>query len=201
MTGRDFQVLLRGFDLGDLEKQDGVAYGLWPDLTLAWVNPAWYRFARENGGEPAITHRWALGRSIADALPEPLLTFYRDAYHNCLRGDDPWSHDYECSSDRTYRLFRQTAYPLGEREGLLVVNSLRVEHTHDPVTHRPCAPAPDVYQDRDGVVCQCATCRRFLNRTQPQRWDWIPSWLNDHGLQISHGLCPVCLGFLYPDEE
>jgi hypothetical protein len=49
-----FRPLLADCESGALEDATGTVYGLWPDLTLAFMNPAWFRFAAENRGEPAI---------------------------------------------------------------------------------------------------------------------------------------------------
>ncbi|MDR9435354.1 MAG: hypothetical protein RI563_00650, partial [Thiohalophilus sp.] len=77
------QLLAQHFSIALLEQHPGTVYGLWPDLTLAYMNPAWFRFARYNQGEPVISTDWRRGRRITDALPEVLHPFYVELY---LRG-------------------------------------------------------------------------------------------------------------------
>ena len=193
----DFATLLRDYQLADLEKHHGSIYGLWPDLRLAYVNPAWHRFAAENGGEPAISTRWKLGACILDAFSQDLGSYYRTAYNRCLELGEPWEHQYECSSKDRYRRFHQTVYPLG-RSGLLVVNSLVVELPHDPAERSPRGPDEPVYRDGYGLIHQCAHCRRVQNLRTAQRWDWVPAWVERIPSPTSHTFCPACFGYYYP---
>ncbi len=194
-----FLPLLRGFDVEELDQHGGSVYGLWPDLRLACFNRSWEEFARDNGGEPAISTRWGLNSSVAEAICEPLRRYYALRYSACLKGMEPWDHRYECSSPFAFRCFHMTAYPLGRREGLLVVNSLVVERPHD-VAGVPAHSADDhAYVDAHGDLHQCAHCRRVQRSDTPQFWDWIPQWVEKSPAHASHGICPVCLDYYYPD--
>ena len=44
---------LRGFGEEQLERHEGPVFGLTGDLELAYLNPAWFRFARDNQGDPS----------------------------------------------------------------------------------------------------------------------------------------------------
>jgi hypothetical protein len=192
-----FEKLLRDFDLTSLRDHSGVIYGVWSDFRLAYLNPGWFQFARENGGEPRISSRWRLGTSILDGMTSPVREFYHARYAESLRTYNVWSHEYECSSDAVYRLLHQMAYPLGAGEALLIVNSVRIERTHDP-TERPARHADDaVYRDKKGWVRQCAHCRRVKNLLELERWDWVPEWVRVVPHPVNHGLCPLCVAHYY----
>ena len=154
----DFQPLLADYDPGVLENDQGTIYGLWPDLTLAYFNPARFRFAAENGGEPAISQDWRLGRQVLEAIALPLRPFFEQNYRRCLLEDRPWEHFYECSSDQLYRQFHMTAFPLGRSKGLLVVNSLRVESEH----HREVSPpVGKLYMTEHNLSCSVVIAAGF----------------------------------------
>jgi len=46
---------LESHGLEALERSEDVLDAVDPDLRIAYFNPAWLRFAAENGGEPAIS--------------------------------------------------------------------------------------------------------------------------------------------------
>lgn len=190
----NFLSLLVGFE--SLEGEHETVFGLWPDLRLAYVNPAWFRFARENEGEPAISRDWTLGRCILDAVAEPLRPFFVGNYSRCLEINRPWEHVYECSSDEKYREFHMTVFPLERAQGLLVVNSLRIETT--PHREAKAAVQRD-YRSDDGLILQCCHCRRVRRRTDPGGWDWVPEWVRQCPPKTSHGICEPCFAYYYSD--
>lgn len=193
-----FGELLDGLGLADLESNPGVIFGLWPDLTLAYLNPAWYRFARENGGEPAISREWDLGRNVMDAVAPVLQPFYREFFGLQLEPASPLclrQHEYDCSTPDVHRRHVMTVYRLGEGDGLLVTNALATERPHDRASTRPYA---DDYHDTAGWVRQCAHCRCVQHRLVPDRWDWVPYWVASPPAYTTHGLCPLCLDHFYP---
>lgn len=192
--------LLADFNKDSLANHNDPIVGLWPDFRMAYFNPAWFVFARDNDGEPVITRDWTLGRSIMDAVPDTLKGFYRRAWRTCLSTGIAWSHDYECSSAGLYRLFHQRVYPLGRGEGLLVVHSQRQESPHAAKDRPESDFASSHYVDRNGFVHQCANCRRIENLTKrPNRWDWVPTLVETPHAQVSHSICPICLDFYHPN--
>ena len=70
-----FRRILETLDFDGVESMRGSAYGLRPDLRIAYVNPWWFRFAGENRGEPEISLHWGLGRSVMDSVPDILEPF------------------------------------------------------------------------------------------------------------------------------
>lgn len=178
------------FDLTHLERRVDVVYGLHPDLQLAYVNEAWRRFAVANDG-PSVPERWPLGRSIAEAWPEPLRAFHRDGFEGCLRSGEAWIHDYECSTPDVRRLFSQTVYPLAQ-QGFLVVHALRDERPLDSPDH---APDRARFESPDGVITMCSHCRSVRDRNG--RWLRVSAWVRRMPPTVSHGLCEPCFAWFY----
>lgn len=189
-----FQPLLTEFDVDELEKAGGTVYGLWPDLRLAYMNRAWSHFASENGGGTTFGRGWGLGRCILDAIAQPLRPFFVANYGRCLDESRPWEHVYQCSSAERYREYHMTVFPLGRREGLLVVNSLRVESPHARVA---LPPLEDRYRNANGIICQCSHCRRTRRVDEAAIWDWVAEWVKRSPKGTSHSICPECFGFHY----
>lgn len=196
----DFTACLSGFDTAELEAMENVVYGIDSDWRLGYFNPAWQRFARQNGGEPAISRDWNLGRSILDALPADLQPFYKNGYRDCRNCGKPWHHAFECSSPSTYRRYQQTVYPLPGQQGLLIVNALVGERPHDTRDATPPADALGVYADGNDIVHQCCHCRRIKSPLSSSRWDWVPALVETPAPRTSHTLCAACLDFYYPEE-
>ena len=193
-----FRRLLVDFDEGFLENASGAIYGLWPNLTLAYFNPAWFQFAAENRGEPAISKEWALGRCILEAIPHQLRPFFEGNYLRALDEGRPWVHTYECSSDKVYRQFHLIAFPLIKSAGLLLVNSLRIESAQHQESF---PPIEERYTNKHGLMTQCCHCRRFKRASEQSTWDWVPSWVKKMPANISHGICKVCSGFYYAKHK
>jgi len=189
-----FIELLESFKLPALQETQDIVYGLWPDFSLAFTNAAWAKFAASNGGEPAVSEQWSLGRNILDAIPQPLKAFYESHYRNCLSLERPWEHVYECSSPDALRMFHMTALPVGKGEGILVINSLRIE---TPIDRETAEPSETTYRNRHGMLVQCAHCRRFRRAASATTWDWVTDWVRSRQENVSHGICEPCLGFYY----
>lgn len=190
-----FRPLLSGAHaLEALEAHPASVVGLWPDTTIAYVNPAWLRFAHANGGREPIESNFGLGGNYLDAISPTLRPFYAillEAAPTAEESLHPPVHEYECSSAAEYRRFAMHVYALPGRAGWLVVNSLLVEHTHDPATHAPHEPVLSEYL-HNGLLTQCAHCRRIRHVADPLRWDWVPDWVTRPMDCVSHGMCPTC---------
>jgi hypothetical protein len=173
------------------------------ELNIGYVNPTWFRFAAENGGEPAISLRFGVGTNLLDPLPEPLIGFYRSLFGRALHefppeGMHPLTHEYECSSPDTFRRFAMSIYSLRGQQGLLISHTLRVEA---PVERSPGFIEGTVgadYVATDGMVRQCACCRRIRSAREPQQWHWIREWVRHSPKNITHTVCSVCATQYYP---
>lgn len=170
-----------------------VMYLLDDELRLVDCNPAWERFALENGGH-GLSRPEVCGRLILDFVPDVLRTFYLHKYWLAKRAAGPTYFDYDCSTPERIRLFRMTMSPLDEL--LLVTNQLRLEEK--------CAPRLPLtveegshYISSTGFVIMCANCRKTRQRESEAHWDWIPEMLSQDAFKVSHSLCPKCKAHLY----
>ncbi len=177
--------------LNAFEDDPAVIYAVSQGLRLLYCNAAWDRFALENGG-PTVVRQHQIGVDIRSVIPEPLRSFYLDAFARVRTTGEPWDHDYECSSPERFRLFHMRVTPFAwqsQRRILIVVNSLVAEGPH---------PGPGVdsnraaLHDEDGIVTMCCHCRRTRLPSGAREWIWVPSLVRDMPLNVSHGLCPPC---------
>jgi len=189
-----FLPLLRPIGVDPLDADPCTAYGVWPDLTLAYFNPAWQRFAEANGGA-AVLSRFGLATPVLRGVTGPLHHIYEGAYRRVLAGGEPWEQRYECSSATVFRAFQMRVAPLGRggAAGLLVTNALLVEHPQP--ADGSVAPLAE-YLDRSGIVHQCSHCRRTRREAGDEsgRWDWVPALVEQAPRRVSHGLCYLCFG-------
>ncbi|MBC7842210.1 MAG: hypothetical protein H7099_07850 [Gemmatimonadaceae bacterium] len=200
MSDEFARLLAPSFELEDLEGSEAIAFGLWPDLTLAYVNPAWTRFAEGNNGEPGIQNEWGIGARYLDAIPGVLRPFYEQFLTATPEPGvslHPPSHVYECSSPTVFRQYLMQVYPLQKRAGYIVLNALVAESAHDPLSRAPHTPDLDMYVDVNGIVTQCSHCRLIRCVGEQTRWDWVPSWVEEAPPKTSHGLCEMCFTYYY----
>lgn len=193
----EFAAALDKFDLGTLESESGAVYALDRDLQLCYFNPAWYRFAQDNHGEPAITERYPLGTPLLHAISGPLQSYYLDAYTRVLHEGLTWQHDYECSSGSVYRRFHQKSYPLANGRAVIVINSLSITRPHEDSAEITTPPDESRYRGSHGLIVQCSHCRRVQRAAQPEHWDWVPAWVDRLPPRVSHSLCQPCYDYYY----
>lgn len=91
----EFIALLAPSFFDSLERAPSSAFGCWPDGRIAYLNPAYARFAEDNGGGPDFLARWGLGCSALDVVVPPLDTFFRERFSQALAGRVT-SFTYEC---------------------------------------------------------------------------------------------------------
>ena len=190
-----FEPLLGGFERAQLDEASASVYGLWPDSRLAYLNSGWFQFAEANGGEPRISRDWGLGANALLAIDPPLRGFFEQAFRACGESGATWNHRYECSSAQRYREFHMHVYPLGPWEGFLVVNSLVVDVDHDPDLRPAHAAEVRAYTDEHDLIVQCIHCRRIRCVGEPNRWDWVPAWVERPPENTSGSLCSPCYEF------
>lgn len=198
-----FKQLLMSFDEINLETHTFSVYGLWKNFSLAYFNPAWFTFAKENNGEPIISSKWGLGRNVMESVPPDLKRFYADFFQSCLddTGNPPFPRKflYECSSENQFRQFLMTVYPLGAKEGLLIVNALVLEKDHSALSLVGQQELIESdYVDETGIIHQCCHCRKIKHIHKENQWDWVPKWVKAIPSNISHDLCGFCLDYFYP---
>lgn len=88
-----------------------------------------------------------------------------------------------------FRGHQMQTYPL-KGAGLLVVNSLLIEH--------PIDEGEAEYVNDFGSSTQCWRCRRLARPGELQQWDAIRDWANTR-LEVKHHLCMICLCYHFPD--
>lgn len=172
-----------------------VIYVLDENLKIVQCNPAWDRFAVENGA-PGLTGSRVCGTGIMDVVPPVLHDFYGTAYATVRRFQRQWWHVFDCSSADVSRSFQMRILPEGPRD-LVVINTLLREEPHVAQA----AARIEEYSDADGVVTMCANCRRVEHLTQPGRWDWLPWLLAASGALVKPGLCSFCFAYHYPGKS
>jgi hypothetical protein len=163
------------------------------ELRLVDCNPAWERFAEENGGH-GLSCREVCGRLILDFVPDVLRTFYLHKYWLAKRTVAGTHLAYDCSSPDRIRLLRMTMLPLDDL--LLVTNHLRLEEKCEP---RPPLTVEEAghYIAPTGFVVMCANCRKTRRRQSETDWEWIPEMLSHDHSKVSHSLCTRCKTHLY----
>jgi hypothetical protein len=191
----DFRTLL----VKDLEKAVEVIFILDRDLRIVYCNEAWDRFSAENGGI-GLARQYQRGRSIMEVVPAPLRRLYETGYREALSGRK-WDICYECSSKELFRNFQMVVHPDPKGNGLIVVNSIRVELSHDVLDRRVCFPSEMHYVDDSGVITMCCHCRRTCRPGGIKVWDWVPAYVAEPPKMTSHGMCDVCMRLLYPDFD
>ena len=163
------------------------------DLRILHISKGWTAFAQRNGGAASLGG-WPIGSHIDDAMPQVLRAYYHRAYDRVLATGERWEHDYECSSPTEYRKFRMCVYPI-EGARLAIVHSLVVEVPHEGAHH-----ADGGLYAVGGVVTMCSHCRRTHNPLV-DRWEWVSAFVEALPSNASHGLCPACFEFYYPESE
>ena len=191
----DFDSLLMGINFEFLENYTDTIFALSNNLVLIYFNPAWFNFARDNDGEPAISERFILGTHICDFITGEILEYYLEVFQRILQTGKIWHHDYECSSPKMLRKFYQTVYPLYERKGLLIVNSLVKEAPQDENAINPHEAIDAYYRQPSGLITQCCNCRRIRRVGNQDEWDWVPAWVEKIPEKTSHTICKVCFEF------
>jgi len=181
------EALFADFPKVRLENDPAVIFALDAGLRLIYVNPAWYRFAAENGVAADELTRKYFGQSIQLVIPGALRDFYAAVYRHVLKKRECVQHTYECSSADRYRLMHMRLLPLRGGAGILCVNSVVSEGPHT----RDSSSSNDQAYLEDGLVNMCSSCRR-TRRAQTEIWDWVPDYVDDPPFMVSYGLCPIC---------
>lgn len=184
-------LLVRKFDLAMLEKEPGAVIGTWPDSRIAYVNPAYLRFAEENGGGEAFVSTWGIGRQLLDAVPEHLKAFYTSVYEQVLSEGKTYEHNYRCPTPERQQRFRMRVYSLGKGEGLLMLHSLFLVGPHEASVDD--TQGEQTYRSVDGLIVQCSSCRHVRRADKPEQWDYVFEYVTQAPPQMSYGLCPTCL--------
>jgi hypothetical protein len=190
----EFKKQIAYMDLASIKNSNDVICIVDADMKLRAYNRAWQAFAMNNGGED-IVQKYPLGISIADVGEEPVKSFIKRKYREAMALNKMFGLDYECSSKQVFRLFRLTAYPLLNKQGLVISHHLvkQCPHTDKSMDFNK------QFVNREGMIVQCINCRKVRDPNNMDRWLWVPSLLEQGCVPISHGICDRCLDHYYPD--
>lgn len=192
MSTHPLPPFLADFDEDALESEGSTVVALDGAGVIVWVNGAWARFARANGGE-GVAERFGEGARYLDGISGPLREFYQRVFGEVLSSNRPFELDYDCPSPQSARRYHLRVLPIANK-GLLVEHSLIAESAE---ANEAPSPDRDLYTDRnDGIVLQCSNCRR-VRRADGGGWDRVPAWTGRSPANTSHGLCPVCASFYW----
>lgn len=192
-----FKSKLAGIDFDTIESSPHSIFALSPDLKLIYFNQAWFDFAEENNGEPGISTRFSLDTPFEAGVSGLLKDFYIESYKDVIREMKVWKHEYECSSPGNYRLYHLNAYPLKNKQGIIVVNSLQIDRVIDE-TFRPISTLSiHNYEDPNGLITQCSNCRKTKRKNPSEIWDWVPVLVEEFRRNISHSICPICYDYYW----
>lgn len=188
-----FISFLADFDINRLQDSADIIYIIDADFRLRGYNTSWEIFARKNNGQNVLT-KFTLGTDITEALHGRLKEYYSQLYQKVLSTGERMDHEYECSSDKSYRKYRQSLYPLKHKAGIIISNHLLIEKPidADPVKFNAC------HSGKSGVIIMCSHCRRTKDQNHRDKWDWIAEFVKEMPANLSHGLCNQCIAFYYP---
>lgn len=176
------------------ENTSDTVAALWPDFTIAYVNPAWRRFALDNGGEPEISRNWSLGACAMDAIAASIRPYYEDRFRQCFVTRQTWRLDYECSSADRFRIVQMRAFPTPGHEALIVIHTTRADFR----CVREEGPAREsCYRQSDGRLRQCCGCQKFQRCDGSGQWDWVRGWIRQRPADIFETLCESCEIFYF----
>ncbi len=171
---------------------------------ILFVNPAWDRFARENGGEPGALGEAVLGTRWLDHVRgDEVRAHHGRLLERALAGQG-WSgvlHLGECNSPTEARLVvsrleRVLSGAGGEPVGVAAVYTVLATRPLAEL-HPPVEAEAASYRRADGYVVQCACCRRVQSPAELARWDLVPALIAHRAGQVTHGLCELCARLYY----
>lgn len=193
-----FEDKLVGIDLETLEQSTRTICCVDRKLNINHVNPSWVTFALSNGANEANLNKVLLGSSITQAIGgRKIRDFYVQNYTRILDTGEVWRHDYECSTHHEYRLFSQIAYPLKDGEGLIIINSLKVNFPMDQTGRKAHKAIEEYYTQSTGFIVQCTNCRHTLRADDSNAWDWVPEWVERMPKNCNHTICPTCFDYYW----
>lgn len=180
-----------------VDASGNVIYLIDSELRIAYCNPAWETFAKANEGEKALAAQ-VTGTPLFDYIAAPLRDFYERVFGDARSDPLPISFNFECSSPEVRRLMRMEVRYLANSRGWAVTTSLRQEQEHSDEAH----PAnPQLYLAATGLIGMCCHCRKTRRAHEPDVWDWVPQYVRHMPRNTTHGICPSCIAYFYPNTR
>ena len=189
-----FASFLEEIDLKSFENSNDCIYFLDSDFFVRGYNSAYYNFAMANGATD-FNKSLGIGSNLLNSLPKALKSYFLNAFAIAKENQTIFSHDFECSSIDTYRLYHQTAYPLPNNKGFVITNHCFINnHREDKAV-----ALSEQHVDSNNLIIQCCGCQKLKNQKY-LRWDWVPSMLSNDKANVSHSICHNYKSHLYPTE-
>jgi hypothetical protein len=176
------------------------------DGVILFVNEAWDRFARENGGGERVASASLVGTRWFDHISgEAPRRLHRLLFERAVRRLGPAAGGgvvqlNEANGPETARLVATHLEPIVGAGDVLT----GVAVIHRLVRELPLAEVYPVvagdegrWRDEDGVVEQCSCCRRVRRPEEPEEWDLVPGLVAEPPADASFGYCALCLELHY----
>jgi hypothetical protein len=189
----EVRLLARGKDPALLLDGEGV---------ILFVNEAWDRFARENGGGVRVASASLLGTRWFDHVSgDAPRRLHRLLFERAARRLGPAAGGgvvqlNEANGPETARLVATHLEPVIGAGGALT----GVAVVHRVVRELPLAEVYPVvsgeesrWRGGDGVVEQCSCCRRVRRPEEPEEWDLVPGLVAEPPAGVRFDYCALCL--------
>jgi hypothetical protein len=171
---------------------------------IRFVNEGWDRFARENGGAPRALGAAVIGTPWLDHVVGDEVRAHHARLLERARAGQGWGgvvHLGECNTPTEARLVvsrfeRVLSGPKGEPVGIAAVYTVLTARPMAEV-HPPVEADEAAYRRPDGLLVQCACCRRVQSPEDPGRWDLLPRLVELPARRVTHGLCDLCVRLYY----
>lgn len=179
------------FDLEALDAAPELVVGVFADDRVGFVNAA-YVAAGQAAGGPGFMERWGLGASVALAIDPIVREGWLEGVASVRDAGRVWRCTYECPTPTHRRRFGLIAYP-GLEGAVLFVHACLVE---EPAPALSGALESD-YRGPDGLVVQCAECRRVRRPGASGSWDFVSLFVERPVPRVTHGLCEPCAAHVW----
>jgi hypothetical protein len=176
------------------------------DGIILFVNEAWDRFARENGGGERVASGSLVGTRWVDHIAgEEPRRLHRLLFERAVRrlGPGPGGGVVqlnEANGPETARLVATHLEPVVGHGNVLT----GVAVVHRTVRELPLAEvyavasgAESRWLGEDGHVEQCSCCRRVRRPEEPEEWDLVPGLVAEPPETVQFGYCALCLELHY----
>jgi hypothetical protein len=176
------------------------------DGTILFVNEAWDRFARQNGGGERVASGALVGTRWFDHIAgEEPRRLHRVLLERAVRrlGPNPGGGVVqlnEANGPETARLVATHLEPvLGPGDTLTGVAVIHRTVRELPLTEvYPMVAGTEVrWRGEDGQVEQCSCCRRVRRPEEPEEWDLVPGLVAEPPSDVHFGYCALCLELHY----
>jgi hypothetical protein len=193
-------------EIGLLARRDEPGLLLDRGGIILFVNQAWERFARANGGDDLVTSRGLVGScwfdQIAGEAPRRLHRLLLERAARRL-GSGPGGAVVQLNESNSPELARLVATELtplgapGEEVACLAIVHRLVRERPLAQVYPPVEAPPERWRGDHGVI-QCSCCRRSQRPEAPTEWDLSLALLARPTADTRFAYCPLCLALHYP---